>query len=69
MARLDLILRDLTASADDGYPLSMRLVSAPEPTHAVLVTSGTGFPKGFYERFARHRRLAARRPGGHAHDL
>jgi hypothetical protein len=47
MARLDLILRDLTASADDGYPLSMRLVSAPEPTHAVLVTSGTGFPKGF----------------------
>jgi predicted alpha/beta hydrolase len=54
MARLDLILRDLTASADDGYPLSMRLVSAPEPTHAVLVTSGTGFPKGFYERFARH---------------
>lgn len=67
MARPDLILRDLTASADDGYPLSMRLVSAPEPTHAVLVTSGTGFPKGFYERFARH--LAVRGAAVLTHDM
>ena len=50
----DLIIRDFTAPATDGYPLSMRLVSAPEPTVAVLMTSGTGFPKGFYDRFARH---------------
>src|SRR5690606_14362460 len=54
----DLIIRDLTVAAADGYPLSMRLVAAPRPTVAVLVSSGTGFPKGFYDRFARH--LAAR---------
>ena len=24
------------------------------PSLAVLVSSGTGFPKGFYDRFARH---------------
>lgn len=50
----DLIARDFIHPAADGYPLSMRLVSGPEPTRAVLVSSGTGFPKGFYERFARH---------------
>ena len=50
----DLVTRDFTAPAADGYPLSMRLVSAAEPQIAVLVSSGTGFPKGFYERFARH---------------
>jgi len=53
-----LITRDFTALAADRYPLSMRIVSAANPTTAVLVSSGTGFPKGFYERFARH--LAAR---------
>lgn len=52
------IIRDFTVQASDGYPLSMRLVSAETPTTAVLVSSGTGFPKGFYDRFARH--LAAR---------
>lgn len=50
----DLVTRDFTAPAPDGYLLSMRLVSAAEPRIAVLVSSGTGFPKGFYERFARH---------------
>lgn len=54
----DPIIRDFTVQASDGYPLSMRLVSAETPTTAVLVSSGTGFPKGFYDRFAR--RLAAR---------
>lgn len=54
----DLILRDFTASAADGFPLSMRLVSAKAPQVALLVSSGTGFPKRFYERFARH--LASR---------
>ena len=48
------LLRDFIQPAKDGYPLSMRLVSAPEPTIAILVSSGTGFPKGFYDRFARH---------------
>lgn len=50
----DLIARDFTRSASDGFPLSMRLVTPEQPTRAVLVSSGTGFPKGFYERFARH---------------
>lgn len=50
----DLIIRDFIAPASDGYPLSMRLVSAQQPTVAVLASSGTGFPKGFYDRFARH---------------
>lgn len=48
------LVRDFIQPALDGYPLSMRLVSAPEPTIAILVSSGTGFPKGFYDRFARH---------------
>ena len=52
----DIVTRDFIASAADGYPLSMRLISAAEPRIAVLVSSGTGFPKGFYERFARHGR-------------
>lgn len=50
----DLVARDFIHPASDDYPLSMRLVSAAQPTRAVLVSSGTGFPKGFYERFARH---------------
>ena len=48
------LVRDFIQPALDGYPLSMRLISAPEPTIAILVSSGTGFPKGFYDRFARH---------------
>ncbi|CAN5429538.1 alpha/beta fold hydrolase [soil metagenome] len=50
----DLVTQDFIQPATDGYPLSMRLVSAARPTIAVLMSSGTGFPKGFYERFARH---------------
>lgn len=40
-------------AADDGYPLSGLLLSSPHPTHAVMVSSGTGFPKEFYRRFGR----------------
>ena len=50
----DPLVRDFIQLALDGYPLSMRLVSAPDPRLAILVSSGTGFPKGFYDRFARH---------------
>jgi predicted alpha/beta hydrolase len=46
--------RDLTVTARDGHPLSARLFPAAEPRAAVLISSGTGFPKGFYDRFARH---------------
>lgn len=50
----ELLARDFIQPASDGFPLSMRLISPQTPTRAVLVSSGTGFPKGFYERFARH---------------
>lgn len=50
----DITARDLTVTAADGYSLSARLLTPPQPTLAILVSSGTGFPKGFYERFARH---------------
>ncbi len=46
--------QDFIQPAADGWPLSMRLISVPEPVVAVLVSSATGYPKGFYERFARH---------------
>lgn len=46
--------RDLTVPARDGFPLSARLFPAEAPRGAVMISSGTGFPKGFYERFARH---------------
>ncbi|HEV2082170.1 MAG TPA: alpha/beta hydrolase [Brevundimonas sp.] len=46
--------RNLTIPARDGFPLSARLFLAERPAGAVLVSAGTGFPKGFYERFARH---------------
>lgn len=44
--------RPLAFAADDGYRLSGLLVSPPEPKLALLVSSGTGFPKEFYRRFA-----------------
>lgn len=48
----------LTIPADDGCPLSGLVLRPPAPDHAVLVSSGTGFPKEFYRRFGRW--LAAR---------
>ncbi|NBB50733.1 alpha/beta hydrolase [Rhizobium sp. CRIBSB] len=50
----DLAIRDFIHPAGDGFPLAMRTVSPTRPRHAVLVSSGTGMPKGFYDRFARH---------------
>ena len=47
-----LIKRDFIKTAGDGYPLSMRLISAVVPTMAVLISSGTGSPKGFDDRLA-----------------
>lgn len=46
--------RDLTISTRDGHALSARLFPAASPRAGVLVSSGTGFPKRFYDRFARH---------------
>ena len=48
------VIEDLIVSAADGYPLSMRLYRPAAPHIAVLISSGTGFPKGFYDRIARH---------------
>ena len=47
------VIEDLIVNAADGYPLSMRLYRPATPRMAVLVSSGTGFPKGFYDRVAR----------------
>jgi predicted alpha/beta hydrolase len=52
MAGID--AEDLIFHAVDGRPLAGRLYRGPEARQGVLVTSGTGFPRGFYERFARH---------------
>ena len=49
---------DFTRPATDGFPLSMRLTTPTTATSAVLISSATGFPKGFYNRVAR--RLAER---------
>lgn len=54
----DIDVTDFIRPASDGYPLSMRLTAPNAPTSAVLISSGTGFPKGFYNRVAR--RLAER---------
>lgn len=43
----------VTFPADDGYPLSGLFLTPPRPERAVLVSSGTGFPKEFYRRFGR----------------
>jgi predicted alpha/beta hydrolase len=63
----DVDARDTEIIAADGYRLSARLFVGPAPTQAILVTSGTGFPKGFYDRFARH--LASRGAIVLTHDM
>jgi len=40
--------------ARDGYPLSARVFLPEAPKGAVLISSGTGFPKELYARFAAH---------------
>ncbi len=50
--------RDFPIETADGRTLAARLFEGAEPSVAILVSSGTGFPQGFYERFARH--MAAR---------
>ncbi|GAA0399484.1 alpha/beta fold hydrolase [Brevundimonas terrae] len=44
---------DIRFKAADGYELAGRLIAGPAPRMAVLVSSGTGYPLGFYERIAR----------------
>ena len=63
----EFIAQDIIVVAEDGYRLSARLIRGPAPTHAILITSGTGFPMGFYDRFARH--LAANGAAVLLHDM
>ena len=44
--------RQVTIAARDGYPLAATLVVPRAPTSALMVSSGTGFPRGFYLKFA-----------------
>lgn len=43
---------EIRFDARDGYSLSGRIITPEQPRAAVLVSSGTGFPKGFYRRIA-----------------
>ncbi len=46
---------DLQLVAADGWPLAATLYrSAARPQRAVIVSSGTGFPRRFYRHFAHH---------------
>lgn len=45
--------KELTVTATEGYQLAARLYFGPSPRMAILVSSGTGYPQGFYERMAR----------------
>ena len=46
-------VEDRIIKAADGWPLEATLYRATGATRAVLVSAGTGFPRGFYARFAR----------------
>jgi len=43
---------DIRFAAKDGYLLAGRLYRGAPPQMAILVSSGTAYPQGFYERFA-----------------
>jgi len=48
----DVRTESLTIRARDGYPLSAKAIVPERPKAAVLISSGTGFPKEFYTRVA-----------------
>jgi len=50
---VDVSQTDFIHAAEDGFPLSMRLTSAENPSFAILLSAGTGYPKNFYDRFAK----------------
>ncbi|WP_323761414.1 serine aminopeptidase domain-containing protein [Maricaulis sp.] len=43
---------EIRFDARDGYSLSGRIIAPDNPSAAVLISSGTGFPKGLYRRLA-----------------
>lgn len=50
---MGLKVEDRIVKALDGWPLEATLFRPDAPRMAVLVSAGTGFPRGFYARFAR----------------
>lgn len=46
-------VEDRIIKASDGWPLEATLFRSGNARMAVLVSAGTGFPRGFYGRFAR----------------
>jgi predicted alpha/beta hydrolase len=44
----------MTLATADGHALAADLYQPLQPTQAVLISSGTGFPKSFYRHIARH---------------
>ena len=46
-------VEDRIIEAGDGWPLAATLFRPDDARMAVLVSAGTGFPRGFYGRFAR----------------
>lgn len=46
-------VEDRIIKASDGWPLEATLFRPTDARLAVLVSAGTGFPRGFYGRFAR----------------
>lgn len=50
---MGLSVQDLCITAEDGWPLEATLFRSESAKRAILVCAGTGFPRGFYARFAR----------------
>ena len=47
-------VRELPIMTPDGYRLAGRLFEGASPRMAVMVSSGTAYPQGFYDRLARY---------------
>lgn len=46
--------KPIAFQAMDGWPLKGDLYRCPQPTYAVLISAGTGFPRRFYRHMASH---------------
>lgn len=50
----DIHTKDIRITTADAQVLAGKLLQPKEPKMAVLISSGTGYPMGFYERMARY---------------
>lgn len=46
--------RPLTIPARDGHPLAALVLAPPAPRALLILQGGTGIPRGFYLKYARH---------------